>query len=197
MIGRRALLGLGTAAAAGAVLGGCTGSDDGTNPVGRKLTTPENPTAAEAETGDSGGTPRRLPDVELAWLTGGSGTVALSSLEGPMVLNIWAQWCPPCREELPFFQRLYARSEERVRVVGLDFEDRAENALDFIDRLGLRYPHLQDPKGTVKAHFRLGVGLPVTVFVGPDAAIERLVYKAYRSEHELLTDVRRHLGVRL
>ena len=63
-----------------------------------------------------------LPDVTLPCLGGGPST-SLAALEGPLVLNLWAQWCGPCREELPYYQRLHEKAGDRLHVVGLDFMD--------------------------------------------------------------------------
>ncbi|MET9023849.1 TlpA disulfide reductase family protein [Actinopolymorpha sp. NPDC004070] len=139
-----------------------------------------------------------LPDVTLACL--GSGrSVRLSDLKGtPTVLNVWAQWCGPCRQEAPHFQKLYAASGNSLRVVGIDYADpRPEIALAFARDLGLRYPQLADPDKRLLAPFGLLVGIPATVFVGADGKVVHVAHRAYDSERELRQDVRTYLGVKL
>ena len=63
-----------------------------------------------------------LPGITLPCL-GGGPDVDLSALEGPLVVNLWAQWCEPCRDELPFYQRLHEEGAGKVRVLGIDYLD--------------------------------------------------------------------------
>jgi hypothetical protein len=63
-----------------------------------------------------------LPDIALPCL-GGGRDVNLAGLRGPMVVNLWASWCEPCREELPVLQEYAERARRQVRVLGVDFED--------------------------------------------------------------------------
>ncbi|MGW0230734.1 TlpA family protein disulfide reductase [Actinopolymorpha singaporensis] len=143
-----------------------------------------------------GGKP--LPDVTLPCL--GSGpAVHLPHLKGaPTVLNVWAQWCGPCRQEAPHFQKLYAAAGDSLRVVGVDYADpRPELALAFARDLGLRYPQLADPDKRLLAPFGLLVGIPATVFVNADGKVVHVAHRAYDSERELRQDVRTYLGVKL
>ncbi len=91
-----------------------------------------------------------------------------------LVLNFWAAWCPPCREETPLFvdlQEQYAR--DNVRFVGIAIDDR-EPVADFVDTYGVEYPVLLGDLEAITLSRRLGNrfdGLPFTVVVEPGGRI--------------------------
>jgi thiol-disulfide isomerase/thioredoxin len=135
-----------------------------------------------------------LPDVELDCL-GGGRSVRLSELAGPMVINLWASWCKPCREELPLLARADREYGDRVRILGIDVADAApEAALRLAGTTGATFPHLADPDSEARAGLRV-VGLPQTIFVD---ARGRMVYTErtpFRSYADVTAAIRRHLGV--
>ncbi len=139
--------------------------------------------------------PDALPDVALLCLQGGEPT-SLAAVEGPAVVNLWASWCGPCREELPLLARLDDEIGDQVQVVGVDFADRApEAALELADRSGVTYPQLFDPEQATRAPLGV-VGLPQTVFVDADGRVVATERTPYRSYDDLVAAVDRHLGVR-
>lgn len=105
------------------------------------------------------------PDFELPRL-GEPGTLRLSSLRGTaVVLNIWASWCDPCREESPALQDAYERWSDRgVVVLGVDYQDASSAALAFVAEYGLTYPSVRDGSGSVLARFGV-TGVPETFFI--------------------------------
>jgi thiol-disulfide isomerase/thioredoxin len=104
------------------------------------------------------------PDVVLPCL-GGGPDVALQSVAGPAVINLWAQWCGPCGKELPLFERLHQRAGDRVAVLGIDWQDtQPKGALELARVSGVTYPLLADPAALVADAWRVN-GLPITVFV--------------------------------
>ena len=138
-----------------------------------------------------------LPDLALDCLGGGT-PVRLAGLRGtPMVINIWAQWCGPCRQEAPFLSSVAHQVEGRddVQFLGVDFADpRPELAIDFARLSAWKYPQLVDPLSETKAP--LGVaGIPATVFVAADGRIVHTHYAPFGSEEELTDAMAEHLGV--
>lgn len=135
-----------------------------------------------------------LPALELPCL-GGDGSVDLSRLRGPAVVNFWASNCKPCREELPLLARLDRDTGDRLTVVGLDVRDAdPDAAVALARRSGVTYPQLSDPTFRTRGAFRV-LGLPQTVFVdaqGRMVATERVPYTSYA---DLTGAVRRHLEV--
>lgn len=88
-----------------------------------------------------------LPEITLPCLGGGS-EVDLSSLRGPMVLNFWAAWCAPCREEMPALQEFHETYGDQVAVLGVDFQDvHPKAALELAQETGATYPSVADPGG--------------------------------------------------
>jgi thiol-disulfide isomerase/thioredoxin len=145
---------------------------------------------AEAGGGSAGG--GGLPELSLPCL-GGGPDVELSSLRGPLVVNMWAQWCEPCRRELPYFARLH---EEVVDVLGVDFEDaQPAAALALAERAGVTYPLVADVDGKVRAPLRLSA-IPTTVFIDRDGRVASVLAQEFTSYDQLADAVDAHLGIR-
>ena len=87
----------------------------------------------------------------------GPGTSSLAAYRGKVVvLNYWASWCDPCREEAPLLQRWQKRLEAKGgTVLGIDVLDVTDDAKAFVKRYGLTYPILRDPDG--KSQAALGI----------------------------------------
>jgi cytochrome c biogenesis protein CcmG/thiol:disulfide interchange protein DsbE len=93
----------------------------------------------------------------------------LSALRGyPVVINKWASWCVPCREELGAFQRASAQYGRRVAFIGLDSQDpNRADALDFLRSFPVSYPSYYDKSGQLGVRFTDSSFTPVTVFIPP------------------------------
>src|SRR6266508_5628701 len=95
----------------------------------------------------------------------GKGTVTLASLRGkPVVLNFWASWCEPCKDEAPLLQRAHVRYGSRVAFVGVDAQDFRVDGRRFVRRYGLTYTNLHDGEGSTLGRFGV-TGFPETWFV--------------------------------
>jgi thiol-disulfide isomerase/thioredoxin len=98
-------------------------------------------------------------------LLSGSGSIASADLQGkPAILNFWASWCVPCKEEMPAFQRVWERYQDRVTIVGVNVQDSAVAAREFAKQVGVTYPLVTDPGGDLSDHLHV-VGLPQTFFL--------------------------------
>jgi thiol-disulfide isomerase/thioredoxin len=107
--------------------------------------------------------PAALPAVSLASLDGSGPALELGALRGPAVVNLWATWCVPCRQELPAFQEVSARQPD-VRFVGVDIGEETDRARSFLDEIGVTFEQYADPTGELTD--ALGVaGLPITLVV--------------------------------
>lgn len=88
----------------------------------------------------------------------------------PTVVNFFAAWCVPCRQELPLLERASQRSAGTVSFVGVDVNDSRTAATDLLDRAGVTYPTGYDPDRSVAGRYRLQ-GMPTTVFVDADGRV--------------------------
>jgi cytochrome c biogenesis protein CcmG/thiol:disulfide interchange protein DsbE len=104
------------------------------------------------------------PGFDLPLLAA-DGQLDLADLRGrPAVVNFWASWCPPCREEAPALNRLARQWQARgVRFVGIDFNDASDSARSFARRHDVRYTLLRDTDSRVTD--RYGVTGPPETFV--------------------------------
>ncbi len=104
----------------------------------------------------------QAPDFTLERLDR-EGELTLSSLEGKaVVLNVWASWCIPCKEEAPFLERMWQRNRKRgLVVVGLDAKDFRRDARRFVGRFGLTFPIVYDGPGDTLGGYGV-TGFPET-----------------------------------
>ena len=99
--------------------------------------------------------------------------VALRDLRGhPVVLNFWASWCAPCREEAPLLGRLARDYSARgLLVVGIDTQDLEAPGRAFLGQYGVTYLNLRDPDGSVSRLFGT-TGVPETFFIDAQGRIQ-------------------------
>jgi peroxiredoxin len=107
-------------------------------------------------------------------VSAGGDSVSLAALRGkPVLLNVWATWCRPCRDEIPELQQLHERYRERgLQLVGVSVDATgSEDAIrDFAGRYGMTYPIWRDPAENVSATF-LVVGVPATFLIDADGVL--------------------------
>lgn len=97
--------------------------------------------------------------------------VRLADLRGtPVVINFWASWCVPCREEAPELARFDREMRARARLVGVDFQDARADALAFAREFGWRFPNVRDPQGELATRYGVA-GLPTTYVIDADGRI--------------------------
>ena len=134
----------------------------------------------------------RLPNVTLTSLTGGQA-VDLGALRGPAVVNLWAQWCAPCRRELPIYESFYRAHRGKVSVLGVDWQDpQADRARRLAGDSGVTYPLVADTEPKIRANL-----LPRLVLIDADGKIAFQEYVEITSLGQLERLVEKHLGVTL
>jgi cytochrome c biogenesis protein CcmG/thiol:disulfide interchange protein DsbE len=120
------------------------------------------------------------PELEGKWLVG--PPVRLAELRGtPVLINVWASWCVPCRKEAPELARFDREMRDRARLVGIDFQDAKQDALAFIREFDWRFPNVADPQGRVATRYGL-VGLPTTFVLDRQGRIARALTGAQSFE---------------
>lgn len=121
----------------------------------------------------------------------------LHALRGtPVVVNVWASWCVPCRAEFPLFQVASVRLGRRVAFLGVDTRDNAPDARGFLSNFPVSYPSFQDPSGDIARSLAPTEGVPATVFLDPAGRVTYFHQGAYRSERDLVRDIFRYAGGR-
>lgn len=111
-----------------------------------------------------------LPALRLPCLAGGPD-VSLADLGArPVLVNLWASWCAPCREEMPLIEDAYARSGDRIGFLGVNTEDPRSAAASLLADLDVTFPHVVDEEGRLLAELGLP-GLPVTLAVASDGRV--------------------------
>lgn len=108
------------------------------------------------------------PEFELPLLNA-EGSLTSEELRGsPVIINFFASWCIPCREEAPLLEETFERYQDRGLVlVGVSIRDAAPDARDFVEEFGITYPIVHDPQEVLAK--KVGVlGLPETYFITDD-----------------------------
>ena len=126
----------------------------------------------------------------------GSKGLALESLRGPMIVNVWGSWCASCLDEIPDFVGFYAKAKGKVALVGVAVEEASpENSKRFIVNNGITWPNYYDRDSKSRGYF--GMGVPVTWFISSDGKVRYKKIGIIKSEDELITLTEKYLGVKI
>jgi cytochrome c biogenesis protein CcmG/thiol:disulfide interchange protein DsbE len=111
-------------------------------------------------------------------VTGDTGQLSLASLRGrPVVVNLWASWCDPCKEEAPILESLWTRYKAKgVVVLGVNTQDITSDAKAFITRYGLTFPSVRDGTDGTQRKFDTAQ-LPETFVIDPDGRMRLVPYR--------------------
>jgi cytochrome c biogenesis protein CcmG, thiol:disulfide interchange protein DsbE len=111
--------------------------------------------------------------------------ISLAELRGrPVLINMWASWCPPCRAEMPAMQRVYEEYESQgftILAVNTTYQDDLNRAMEFADELGLTFPILLDLDGQVSRQYQIRA-MPTSFFVDGEGIIRDVVLGGPLSE---------------
>jgi peroxiredoxin len=126
------------------------------------------------------------PDFTLRSM--GGPNVRLAEQRGRVVMvNFWATWCGPCRQEMPHLNKLYDKYRDSGFVLlGVNIDDNANKATELAAKLGLKFPVLLDTDKLVSRLYDMG-SMPATVLIDREGKVRHL-HHGYRDGYELTYD---------
>jgi thiol-disulfide isomerase/thioredoxin len=117
----------------------------------------------------------------------------LAKLEGhPVVVNMWASWCGPCRAEFPFFADAIAEHGDKVAFLGIDFSDDRDSANAFLKEIPPGFASIYDSDGAAARSLGGGRVAPTTFFIGRDGKGVYTKLGGYANAEALEADIRRY-----
>ena len=129
----------------------------------------------------------------------GAGSFNFHQLKGPMVINVWGSWCEGCKEEMPYFVDLYKTASfesGQIQLLGVNVEESSKaDAIEYIKKSGMSWPHLEDLDGISKSIF--GPGVPVTWFIDEEGKNFATKIGAYTNKDQLFEQVEKAFGIKL
>ena len=125
-----------------------------------------------------------LPAPDFALKSSTGENLRLSEYRGDVVMiNFWATWCGPCRQEMPLLDQLYTRYERvGFSLLGVNIDDDSSRAMDMMKELGVSFPVLFDARKEVSQLYNVDA-MPVTVLVDREGNV-RYVHKGYKPGYE-------------
>ena len=133
-----------------------------------------------------------FPAPNFALKSTSGATVKLSDLRGQAVLvNLWATWCPPCREEMQSIEKVYNEYKDQgfvVLAVNMTYQDNPQKIAPFVSERGLTFPILLDETGDMANDYQLR-SLPSSYFIGREGVINEVVIGGPMAEALLRTRV--------
>ncbi len=109
------------------------------------------------------------PDFTVILFSGKE--VSLNDFKGkPLIINFWASWCGPCREEAPVLVKVAKEYKNKVQFLGIVFQDTEVDAKKFIEEFKVKYPNGMDPGGQAAQDYQI-TGVPETFFIDADGML--------------------------
>jgi cytochrome c biogenesis protein CcmG, thiol:disulfide interchange protein DsbE len=119
---------------------------------------------------------RPAPNFSLAMVRSSTGKslLSLSNFQGKaVVLNFWASWCDPCKEEAPILENAWKQTQaqgKNIVFLGIDFQDPNSDAMNFLQSNGITYPTVLDADGSVATKYHI-LSLPDTIFINQNGTV--------------------------
>lgn len=144
------------------------------------------------------------PDAVLAGVTapcmqsGAPIDLGTATAGRPLVINMWAVWCLPCRKEMPIFDQFSQRAGDRLNVLAVHAREGGDNqvfVLKFLEEVGVHVPVVTDPDGTIAKALGAPRVFPSTILVRADGTVAQVLPQLFTSPEQLAAAVRKDLGV--
>lgn len=115
------------------------------------------------------------PDFNIVNFQTGEN-IALSDYSGMgIVINFWASWCHPCKEEMPALEAAWKKYKDQgIIFIGSNSSDKVEQAIEFLDEYDVTYPNGSDSNGNMSADYKIQ-GIPTTWFINENGLLEKIV----------------------
>lgn len=150
------------------------------------------------------GAGRVVSCADISWVSGGKGPVLdcldgrssidVSTVKGPLIINVWGSWCAPCKEEMPILRSFYAKNQSVVEILGVDVEEaKISDGKGFVISEGMTWPNIIDMDGSSRPYF--GMGVPVTWFVDEQGKVVFKKYGVFKDERELIVLTSKYLNI--
>ena len=142
-----------------------------------------------------------LPETTDSKVVKNAGMTALEfekllQTDKVVLVDFYAEWCGPCKKEMPVLRAFHERAKDKVQLIGVDVEEaNFDDGRTFVERNGITWPNLYDPDGRSREYF--GLGVPVTWFIAADGSVAYKHIGIINDLDEILTLTEKHLGVRL
>lgn len=120
------------------------------------------------------------PPIDLPDLNGNK--VDLDQLVGKVVLvDFWASWCGPCRQEMPVLEAIHRKyADQGLVIIGVNIDNRAKKMNDFLERASVTFRIVHDPKVGVASRYELAT-MPSSYFIGRDGKL-RYIHEGFRKK---------------
>jgi cytochrome c biogenesis protein CcmG, thiol:disulfide interchange protein DsbE len=184
---------------AGAGCGGSDGADAGSGNPDSALTQEDAQAPVENAPKELAGLREEANEVLEEGPDGFDARLAeLKSAGIPVVINKWASWCGPCREEFPYFQRQAIERGDEVAFLGLLSNDGKETGETFLSELPLPYPSYLDSDGEIASRLGIQREFPTTIFIDSEGEVAHTKYGPYAdlesasAEEQLIADIERY-----
>ena len=117
--------------------------------------------------------------------TADGSELMLTDFRGKYVLlNFWASWCGPCREETPDLQSFFEHhADSNFAILAVNQQERPEAASKFLKEFGVTYPVALDRSGEVNQAYGVGRGMPISYLLAPNGVVEKVYFGTLGEEH--------------
>ena len=128
--------------------------------------------------------PAPVPAPAFSLPARGGGTLDLSKYKGQVVMiNFWASWCGPCRQEMPLLENIYKQyNKAGFTLLGISIDDESKTAEQFLQKVPVSFPVLFDTKSDVSSLYQVQ-GMPTSIFIDRKGNV-RLVHQSYKPGDE-------------
>lgn len=131
---------------------------------------------------------------EVSFVTTSGQTITIEDLRGkPVMINFWATWCPPCREEMPLIESVYEQNSSRLNMIGVSVDQSSQDVSRFIDKENITFPIVID-NDQMNLQRKFGVqGFPTTYFINSEG--ELIATHVGLLEPEMIGDYLKMVGL--